>query len=92
MPVDDEAGSPAASGASFTPDQSTTSAPPPQTESRKAPPPEKPSDARRRSFVISAFWAIVLLLGLPIWWMTTSIYRANLPLSGMVSWADGKVA
>ncbi|KAL0929651.1 phosphatidylinositol-glycan biosynthesis class S protein [Colletotrichum truncatum] len=86
MPGHDDAGSPASGVA----DPATISKPSPQPQVRKAPPPEKPSDVRRRSFVILSFWAIVLLLGLPIWWMTTSIYRANLPLSGMVQWADGK--
>ena len=56
----------------------------------KEPPPEKPSDIRRRSFVILSFWLIVICLGLPIWWMTTTIYRANLPLDSMMQWADGK--
>jgi phosphatidylinositol glycan class S len=57
----------------------------------KMPPPEKPADVRRRSHIILSFWLIVLLLGLPIWWMTTTIYRANLPLDGMIDWANGKV-
>lgn len=55
------------------------------------PPPEKPSEQRRRTYIILSFWALVLLLGLPIWWKTTSIYRAELPLTDMLSWADGKV-
>ncbi len=55
------------------------------------PPPENPSDIRRRTYVILSFWLIVLLLGLPIWWKTTTIYRANLPLGEMMEWADGKV-
>ncbi|KAK3367521.1 phosphatidylinositol-glycan biosynthesis class S protein [Podospora didyma] len=58
--------------------------------SRKEPPPEKASDIRRRSFIILSFWLIVLFLGLPIWWKTTTIYRANLPLQEMLDWADGK--
>lgn len=57
---------------------------------RKQPPPEKPADIRRRSWIVLSFWAIVIFLGLPIWWQTTSIYRANLPLDEMMSWADGK--
>ncbi|GAO17901.1 uncharacterized protein UV8b_03253 [Ustilaginoidea virens] len=56
----------------------------------KQPPPEKPSEARRRTFIILSFWLLVLLLGLPIWWRTTSIYRAYLPLERMLQWADGK--
>lgn len=84
----DDAGSPAPGTA----EQSiTVTVPSPETESRKAPPPENPSDASRRSLVILSFWTIVVFLGLPIWWKTTTIYRANLPLSGMVDWADGKV-
>ncbi|ERT01342.1 hypothetical protein HMPREF1624_02586 [Sporothrix schenckii ATCC 58251] len=57
---------------------------------KKQPPPEKPSDIRRRGAVILSFWLIVALLGLPIWWYTTTIYRANLPLDDMMEWADGK--
>ncbi|KAK3346158.1 phosphatidylinositol-glycan biosynthesis class S protein [Lasiosphaeria hispida] len=57
---------------------------------RKQPPPEKASDVRRRTYVILSFWLIVLLLGLPIWWRTTTIHRANLPLDEMLDWADGK--
>lgn len=57
----------------------------------KEPPPEKPFDVRRRTVVVMSFWLIVILLGVPIWWQTTSIYRANLPLDGMLQWADGKV-
>ncbi|CAN8100970.1 unnamed protein product [Discula destructiva] len=60
------------------------------SSSRKAPPPEKPSGIRRRSGVIFSFWLIVLCLGLPIWWKTTAIPRANLPLDDMMDWADGK--
>ena len=55
------------------------------------PPPEKPSEVRRRSYIILSFWVLVVLLGLPVWWYTTSIYRASLPLSEMMDWADGKV-
>ena len=52
--------------------------------------PEKASDIKRRSLVVLSFWLIVLLLGLPFWWATTTIYRANLPLDGMLQWAEGK--
>lgn len=59
-------------------------------ETRKPPPPEKPSDIRRRRAVVLSFWLIVLLLGLPIWWKTTTIYRADLPVDEMMDWADGR--
>lgn len=59
--------------------------------SSKEPPPEKPSDIRRRSLVILSFWMIVLCLGVPIWWNTTTIPRASLPMDEMMDWADGKV-
>jgi len=58
---------------------------------RKQPPPEKAADVRRRTLVIVSFWLIVLCLGLPIWWQTTTIYRAKLPLDEMLDWADGRV-
>ncbi|EJT72952.1 hypothetical protein GGTG_09803 [Gaeumannomyces tritici R3-111a-1] len=57
---------------------------------RKEPPPEKPADARRRTHVVLSFWALILTFGLPIWWHTTSIYRANLPLNDMMDWAEGR--
>ncbi|KAK3320362.1 phosphatidylinositol-glycan biosynthesis class S protein [Cercophora scortea] len=57
---------------------------------KKQPPPEEASDVRRRTWVILSFWLVVVCLGLPIWWKTTTIYRANLPLDEMLEWADGK--
>ena len=62
-----------------------------QVGKRKEPPPEKAESIRMRNFVIFSFWAVVLFLGLPVWWRTTSIYRAHLPLSQMNDWADGRV-
>ncbi|KAH7353981.1 phosphatidylinositol-glycan biosynthesis class S protein [Plectosphaerella cucumerina] len=56
----------------------------------KEPPPEKPADVSRRTKVVLSFWAVVLFLGLPVWWITTSIYRAPLPVTEMLDWADGK--
>ena len=64
---------------------------PSETTSRKQPPPDSPHSIRIRGFVISSFWAIVILLGLPTWSWTTSIHRARLPLEEMLEWADGKV-
>ncbi|KAG6042116.1 hypothetical protein E4U41_005664 [Claviceps citrina] len=64
--------------------------PPPEQLAPKQPPPEKPGDTRRRSYIILSFWVIVLFLGLPIWWKTTTIYRADLPLERMLQWANGK--
>lgn len=58
---------------------------------RTNPPPESMENIRTRSQVILSFWAIVIFLGLPIWWWTTSIHRARLPLRDMLEWADGKV-
>ncbi|CBF80962.1 GPI-anchor transamidase GPI17 [Aspergillus nidulans FGSC A4] len=54
------------------------------------PPPEKPSAIQTRSKVVAAFWAVILFLGFPIWWKTTSIYRAELPIQEMLDWAGGK--
>ncbi|EAW11207.1 GPI-anchor transamidase GPI17 [Aspergillus clavatus NRRL 1] len=61
-----------------------------KSTAQRLPPPEKPEAIRTRFKVIAAFWAVVIFLGFPIWWKTTSIYRAHLPLQEMVDWADGK--
>jgi len=58
---------------------------------KKQPPPEKPEEIKLRFFVLLSFWALIVFLGLPIWWKTTTIYRANLPLDQMMDWADGRV-
>ena len=58
---------------------------------RRAPPPESSKSIANRRAVILSFWAVVLFLGLPVWWKTTAIYRADLPLQVMTDWADGKV-
>ncbi|EEQ85513.1 phosphatidylinositol glycan, class S [Blastomyces dermatitidis ER-3] len=60
------------------------------TSAKRSLPPEKPEAIRTRTLVISAFWAVIIFLGLPMWWKTTSIYRARLPLDEMKDWADGK--
>ncbi|KAJ1324487.1 GPI-anchor transamidase subunit S [Microdochium nivale] len=67
----------------------TTTAAATASTTRTLPPPEKQSDILRRSSVILSFWFIVLCLGLPIWWHTTAIHKAPLPLAKMVEWADG---
>lgn len=54
-------------------------------------PPEKKDAVWTRTKVILSFWAVVIFLGLPVWWKTTSIYRASLPLEEMMSWAEGRV-
>jgi phosphatidylinositol glycan class S len=61
------------------------------TSASSLPPPEKPSAIQTRFRVVAAFWAVILFLGFPIWWKTTSIYRAELPLQEMLDWAGGKV-
>ena len=58
---------------------------------RKMPPPEPEANVRTRTRVVMAFWLVVLFLGLPVWWWTTSIHRAALPLQDMLNWADGRV-
>lgn len=58
---------------------------------RIQPPPETQQSLWLRRAVIASFWAVVALLGLPIWLKTTAIYRADLPLQDMTAWADAKV-
>ncbi|PQE32652.1 phosphatidylinositol-glycan biosynthesis class S protein [Rutstroemia sp. NJR-2017a WRK4] len=59
-------------------------------QKKKEPPPETPASIRLRSLVILSFWSIVVLFGLPLWWKTTTIYRAPLPLDQMIDWAEGR--
>lgn len=58
---------------------------------RTGPPPESEESIWLRRAAILSFWAVVVLLGLPVWWKTTAIYRAELPLQDMTDWAEGKV-
>jgi phosphatidylinositol glycan class S len=55
-------------------------------------PAEKKDAVWTRTKVILSFWAVIIFLGLPVWWKTTSIYRASLPLGEMMSWAEGRVS
>lgn len=70
--------------------QDDDSASNPKTSAQRIPP-EAPEAIQTRFRVIAAFWAVIIFLGFPIWWKTTSIYRAHLPIQEMVDWADGKV-
>lgn len=63
----------------------------PKTAVSHALPPEKKDAVWTRTKVILSFWAVIIFLGLPVWWKTTSIYRASLPLEEMMSWAEGRV-
>ncbi|KAI1324666.1 phosphatidylinositol-glycan biosynthesis class S protein [Xylariaceae sp. FL0255] len=56
----------------------------------KQPPPENESHILRRSWIVASFWFVVVCLGIPVWWSTTAIYRADLPLDRMMDWADGR--
>ncbi|TQS34493.1 hypothetical protein Golomagni_05120 [Golovinomyces magnicellulatus] len=58
---------------------------------KKDPPPETSESIRRRRLIILSFWVVIVTIGLPIWWSTTAIYRAKLPLNQMTDWANGKV-
>lgn len=62
------------------------------SKTQRVPPPENPEAVQTRFKVIAAFWAVIVFLGFPIWWKTTSVYRARLPFQEMVDWADGKVS
>ena len=61
------------------------------TAAKKQPPPEKLEAVWLRTKVILSFWAVVVFLGLPVWWQTTSIYRARLPIQEMLEWSEGTV-
>jgi phosphatidylinositol glycan class S len=57
----------------------------------KEPPAETRESRWTRRLVLLSFWAVAVFLGLPVWWKTTTVYRAPLPLQDMLDWADGKV-
>ncbi len=61
------------------------------TCAKKQPPAEKAEAVWLRTRVILSFWAVIVLLGLPMWWHTTSIYRARLPIQEMLDWSEGAV-
>lgn len=61
------------------------------TEAGRQPPPETRRSVWMRRAVVASFWAVVAFLGLPVWWKTTAIYRADLPLQDMTAWANAKV-
>ncbi|POS83859.1 hypothetical protein EPUL_004027 [Erysiphe pulchra] len=58
---------------------------------KKDPPPETLECVRNRRLIILSFWVIIVTIGIPIWWTTTAIYRASLPIDQMLDWANGKV-
>ena len=62
------------------------------SKARTSPPPESEEGIWLRRAAIISFWAVVVLIGLPVWWKTTAIYRAELPLQDMTDWAEGKVS
>jgi len=72
------------------PKRSSSSQPVASASKQKLPPSSK-QEVRTRQYVVLSFWAVVFFLGLPIWWRTTTVYRASLPLEDMTAWADGKI-
>jgi hypothetical protein len=60
-------------------------------KAKKEPPPEASKAIQIRTCVVVSFWVIIVFFGLPLWWMTTTIYRAKLPLGQMMDWAEGRV-
>ncbi|KZM19909.1 attachment of GPI anchor to protein [Ascochyta rabiei] len=82
-----------ASSASEPNKSSSTSSEVPLTapKAQISPPPEPKEGQWLRRAAILSFWAVIVLLGLPVWWKTTAIYRAELPLQDMTAWAEGKV-
>jgi GPI-anchor transamidase subunit S len=61
------------------------------TNAKKQPPAEKPEVVWLRTKIILSFWAVIVFLGLPVWWKTTSIYRARLPTQKMLAWSEETV-
>ncbi|KAG8625353.1 hypothetical protein KVT40_007104 [Elsinoe batatas] len=67
------------------------SAPQTATSTTKTQPPPETSDSiKTRRYILTSFWVIIALLGLPIWIYTTTVPRATLPLHVMNQWANGQ--
>ncbi|KAI7831453.1 phosphatidylinositol-glycan biosynthesis class S protein [Gamsiella multidivaricata] len=45
---------------------------------------------RSRRFILFSVWAVVIF-GLPLWWKTTRVYRAELPFEDIEKWNEWKV-
>ncbi|KAG5519618.1 hypothetical protein PMAC_001773 [Pneumocystis sp. 'macacae'] len=45
---------------------------------------------KQKKWIVISYWLFVIL-AIPIWWKTTEIYRAKLPLKLMDKWAKGQV-
>ncbi|KAJ4384094.1 GPI transamidase component [Didymella sp. IMI 355093] len=73
------------------PTKETSASTPQPPNAQSGPPPESKEGIWLRRAAILSFWAVVVLLGLPVWWKTTAIYRAELPLQDMTDWAEGKI-
>ncbi|KAG0035105.1 hypothetical protein BGZ81_000659 [Podila clonocystis] len=48
-----------------------------------------PGTNRTRQLVLLSVWTVVLL-GLPLWWKTTRVYRAELPYQDIEQWSQWK--
>ncbi|KAI5801454.1 GPI transamidase component PIG-S [Peziza echinospora] len=48
-----------------------------------------PQETRTRNWVVLSLWAVVIFLGIPLWILTTSVYRAQLPVQEMDAWSEG---
>ncbi|GAA5909268.1 hypothetical protein JCM8208_005627 [Rhodotorula glutinis] len=59
----------------------------PPAPPRRANPPRLAVDVRQRRLVVAAFWAAILV-GLPLWWTTTSLERRQLPEQRIHDWAE----
>ncbi|GAA5856029.1 hypothetical protein JCM9279_003381 [Rhodotorula babjevae] len=68
------------------PDLAALPAPPPPRSPPRAEPPRLAVDVRQRRLVVAAFWAAILV-GLPLWWTTTSLERRPLPEQRIQDWA-----
>ncbi|KAL1918591.1 uncharacterized protein VTP21DRAFT_2613 [Calcarisporiella thermophila] len=47
---------------------------------------EEVKEAKRRRLVVLSFWAVIIL-GIPLWWKTTEVYRAPLPFAEIEEWS-----
>ncbi|KAL1297853.1 hypothetical protein AAFC00_006380 [Neodothiora populina] len=60
------------------------------TVAPKQPPPETIQETKTRRWIILSLWAIIAIFGLPAWYATTAVPRAELPIEVMTRWSEGQ--
>ncbi|GJN89101.1 hypothetical protein Rhopal_002075-T1 [Rhodotorula paludigena] len=61
--------------------------PPAEGAPPRSPPTSPRVDVRSRRWTVASFW-VILLLGVPLWWRTTTLERQPLPEARILDWTE----